>query len=131
MLGDFLSSIADCERVILEVAARFDLDYYLFKENANTKDEGVVQGLKGLVEQIIDVAKSGEDKLLQVKKYMSSLIRALRKLSSAFSHLKDYAIGLKILELGLAATGTCEEGNVLATEIRNDISVLRARCAFV
>ena len=42
-------------------------------------------------------------RLLQVKKYMSSLIRALRKLSSAFSHLKDYAIGLKILELGLTA----------------------------
>ena len=103
MLGDFLSSIADCERVIFEVAARFDLDYYLFKENANTKDEGLVQGLKGVLEQILDVAKSGEDRLLQVKKYMSSLIRALRKLSSAFSHLKDYAVGLKILELGLTA----------------------------
>ena len=28
-------------------------------------------------------------RLLQVKKYMSSLARALRKLSSAFSHLKE------------------------------------------
>ena len=94
------------------------------------KDELCAYQMDSTISILRDVAKSGEDRLLQVKKYMSSLIRALRKLSSAFSHLKDYAVGLKILELGLTATGTCEEGNEMANEIRNDISVLRARCAF-
>ena len=94
------------------------------------KDELCAYQMDSTISILRDVAKSGEDRLLQVKKYMSSLIRALRKLSSAFSHLKDYAIGLKILELGLTATGTCEEGNEMANKIRNDISVLRARCAF-
>ena len=68
------------------------------------KDELCAYQMDSTISILRDVAKSGdEDRLLQVKKHMSSLARALRKLSSAFSHLKDYAIGLKILELGLTA----------------------------
>ena len=67
------------------------------------KDELCASQMDSTISILRDVAKSGEDRLLQVKKHMSSLARALRKLSSAFSHLKDYALGLKILELGLTA----------------------------
>ena len=53
------------------------------------KDELCAYQMDSTISILRDVAKSGEDRLLQVKKHMSSLARALRKLSSAFSHLKE------------------------------------------
>ena len=77
-----------------------------------------------------DVAKSGEDRVLQVKKCMSSLARALRNAVISVEPLERLCDWSESLELGSTATGTCEGGKEIANEIRNDISVLRARCAF-
>ncbi|QDZ20636.1 CS domain-containing protein [Chloropicon primus] len=130
MLGDFVSSIDSCKGAISAVVTLFEL-YYDFPKD---EEDGDVERLIALIEKLLDLLRETPGRSSHLfegkrEKYVLSLVRILRRMSSACGHLKDYGLGVKILEVGLTATRMCELGSI-STEITKDLrnlSVLQAQ----
>ena len=127
MLGDYVSSIESCKGAILVVATLFKLYFDVPEIEKNDRE---VDSLIQMTTRLLELSKgtpSSNSRLFQGKreKYVLSLARILRRMSFAYSHLKEYKEGLKILQLGLTLTQSSAELGGMATEITKDLRVLQ------
>ena len=87
-----------------------------------------------MIAQLLDLSRQtpSAPHLFEEKKekYVLSLVRILRRMSSSFSHLKDYDMGKALLQLGLKSCGELTSGELtISTEITRDLKTLEAHCS--
>ena len=139
MKGDFVSSIEDCKAAIGIIAELFDLynedgGSSSQKQQAQVDDRGEDDEMDALIALAGDLllrssqTNANEFEEKKLGKISMSLVRILRRMSSAFSHLKDYETGVKVLRIGLDASNMLRNQQ-LTTEIRRDINVLDQKLA--